>query len=221
VTNLAAAKNVQQLLQVAAAKRIFTSDEAAQRWGEPLRTQLQQLPWSVIEEVAHRAYQQAGCRSPGVRELLLLMEIVQRESKHQLSGAEATTKLLATAVQLQDACAVSFLCKQEAATRMIAASFVSLLQAVIAQQQWQLSKRQVQVQQLHKRRRQQLQQRQQQWQQEQLKALQAVLSLPAAAVLVESPELAQQVLQQAMKQQLPQPLMLLLVDKLRSCCACM
>jgi hypothetical protein len=221
--NLASAANVQQLLQAGAEKRIFTPVEAAQRWGEPLRAQLQQLPWSVIEEATHHAILQARCISPGVRELVQLLDIVQHESKAQLTesakqwGTAATAKLLATAVRLQDATASCLLCKHDAARRITAVSVSSLLQAVILQQQWQQSEHQ--MKQLKKRRKQQ--ELQQHWQQEQLKALQAVLSLPAAAELIKSPELAQQVLQQAMKQQLPVPLMSLPVDKLRSLCACM
>jgi hypothetical protein len=207
--------NAHQLLQEAAEKRIFTVKSAALQWGWALREQLKQLPWPVIEEAAHCALRETNGHSTAFQELVQLIEIVQWETTGELKDsarqweAEAVARLVITAVQVQDADAVCFLCKREAAKRMTVASFVSLLQAVMAQQHWLL------VEQLQKLRKQRPPAA------EQLKALGAVLSLPAAAELIESPELAQQVLQQAMKQQLPQPLMLLLVDKLRSCCACM
>jgi hypothetical protein len=209
--NLRLAANVKQLLLAAAGKCIFTKQSAAQRWGVRLQAQLKQLPWTVIEQAARCALQELGGASTSFKELLQLLEIVQWESNLHLEGrlqapaegweAAAVGRLAVAAVQLQDADTVCLLCQRKAAQRLTTAAIVPLLRAVIAQQQWR------QLRQLDGQG--QLQQQQQQ------KALEAVLLLPAAAALVDWPEIVQQVLLWAIHQRLQQPLVSLLVEKLQ------
>ncbi|KAF6258212.1 hypothetical protein COO60DRAFT_1639353 [Scenedesmus sp. NREL 46B-D3] len=210
--SLATAGNAGQLLQQAAADGLLGSGSllsgASGRWFNGLRDQLRQLPRPVIEQALQDALEELGYGSP---EFTALLEFFG-DTVHYLSSrdygkgraqvrqweAEAVVRLVAAAVQLQDAEAACGLCDRSAQQWMHEGLVEKLLRVVLAQQRWQQQQPDEQQEQLH------------------LKVLHAVLSLRGTAELRKSRAVVRELLQLAVQQAVPRQVLELLICELNA-----